>query len=192
MVAALSTLVRCLTIQALHYWINVVSLAWKKYTTGWRGTFNIIFRKSDCLISIPDENTFPVRNTSYNAPLTIKFQVSHPCVYFVKFHEILWGRCKYVPQWFSLWVMSDSATSWTAALQAPPSPGVCSDSCPLSWWCYITISSSAVPFSFWLWSFPASESFPISCLFTSGGQSLFFVTHPKYTVLFLTFYLKEV
>ena len=89
MVAALRALVRCLTVQALHYLINVVSLVGKKYTTGWRDTFNILFRKSDCLITIPDENTFPIRNTSYNAPLTIKFQVPHPCVYFVKLHEIL-------------------------------------------------------------------------------------------------------
>ena len=37
-----------------------------------------------------------------------------------------------------------------------PSPGACSNSCPLSWWCYLTISSSVVPFSFCLQSFPAS------------------------------------
>jgi len=38
-------------------------------------------------------------------------------------------------------------------------PWVCSDSCPLSWWCYLTISSSVTPFSFCLQSFPTSESF---------------------------------
>ena len=52
------------------------------------------------------------------------------------------------------------------------SPGVCSDSCPLSPWCYLTISSSATVFSFCLQSFPASESFPMSQFFTSGGQSV--------------------
>ena len=52
-----------------------------------------------------------------------------------------------------------------------PSPGVCSKSCPLSWWCHPTISSSVIPFSSWLLSFPASGSFPISRLFASGGQS---------------------
>ena len=51
------------------------------------------------------------------------------------------------------------------------SPEVCSNSCPLSWWCYITISSSAVPFSC-LQSFPASGSFPMSWLFTSSCQSI--------------------
>ena len=47
---------------------------------------------------------------------------------------------------------------------------MCSDSCPLSQWCYLTISSSATPFSFCLQSFPASGSFPMSELFTSGSQ----------------------
>ena len=53
-----------------------------------------------------------------------------------------------------------------------PSPGVCSTSCPLSWWCHPTISSSVVPFSFSPQSFPGSESFPMSQFFTSGGQSI--------------------
>ena len=52
------------------------------------------------------------------------------------------------------------------------SPGVCSDSCPLSWWYYLTVSSSATPFSFCLQSFPASGSFPISQLSSSRGQSI--------------------
>ena len=50
-----------------------------------------------------------------------------------------------------------------------PSPGVCPNPCPLSRWCHPTISSSVVPFSC-LQSFPASGSFPMSWLFTSGGQ----------------------
>ena len=51
------------------------------------------------------------------------------------------------------------------------SPRVCSDSCPLSWWCHPTISSSVDPFSSCPQSFPGSGSFPISHLFASGGQS---------------------
>ena len=51
-------------------------------------------------------------------------------------------------------------------------PRVCSNSCPLSWWCCLTISSSAALFSFCLQSFPASGSFPMSQLFASGGQSV--------------------
>ena len=52
-----------------------------------------------------------------------------------------------------------------------PTPGVCSDSCPSSQWCYPTISSSILPFSSCLQSFPASGSFPMSQFFTSGGYS---------------------
>ena len=67
------------------------------------------------------------------------------------------------------------ATPWTAARQASLpslSPGVCSDSCPLSQWCYLIISSSAAPVSSCPQSFPASRSFPVSQLFASGGQSI--------------------
>ena len=60
-----------------------------------------------------------------------------------------------------------------ARLLCPPlSPGVCSYSCPLSWWCYLTISSSAAPFTFYLQSFAASGSFSVSQLFASGAQSI--------------------
>ena len=52
------------------------------------------------------------------------------------------------------------------------SHGVCSNSCPLSWWCHPTTSFSVAPFSSCPLSFPASGSFPISWLYTSGGQSI--------------------
>ena len=54
----------------------------------------------------------------------------------------------------------------------PLSPRVCLNSCSLSQWCYLTILSSAAPFSFYLKYFSASGSFPISQLLTSGGQSI--------------------
>ena len=65
-------------------------------------------------------------------------------------------------------------TPWTAAIRPPcPSraPEVYSNSYPLSQWCHPTISSSVVPFSSCPQSFPASGSFPMSQLFTWGGQS---------------------
>ena len=71
--------------------------------------------------------------------------------------------------------MSDSL--WPHELQhirlpCPPlSPGVCSDSCPLNWWCYLTILSSATLLHLCLQSFPASGSFPMSLPCASGGQS---------------------
>ena len=72
--------------------------------------------------------------------------------------------------------MSDSLQSpglQHARLPCPsPTPRACSDSCPLSRWCHPTISSSVIPFSSCLQSFPASESFPVSQFFASGGQSI--------------------
>ena len=76
--------------------------------------------------------------------------------------------------YFSHSVMSDSATLRTVACQASlpsPTPRVYSNSCPLSQWCHPTISSSVVPFSSHLQSFPVSGSFQMSQLFASGGQS---------------------
>ena len=52
-----------------------------------------------------------------------------------------------------------------------PTPGVHSNSCPLSQWCHPAISSSVVLFSTCPQSLPASESFPMGQLFTSGGQT---------------------
>ena len=66
----------------------------------------------------------------------------------------------------ALWDHMDWSTPGFPVLQ---SPGVCSSSCPSSWWCHSTISSSVIPFSSCLPSFPASESFPMSRLFASGG-----------------------
>ena len=60
-----------------------------------------------------------------------------------------------------------------ARLPSPsPTPGAYSNSCPLSWWCHPTISSSVVPFTFCLQSFPAPGSFPMSQFFPPGGQSI--------------------
>ena len=54
----------------------------------------------------------------------------------------------------------------------PSSLSVCSNSCPWSQWCYLTLSSFAALFSSCLQSFPASGSFPMSQFFTSGGRSI--------------------
>jgi len=81
---------------------------------------------------------------------------------------------------FCHWVKSDSL--WANELQHtrlpchPLLPGVCSNSCPLSRWCYLTISSFATLFSFCLQSLSASESFPMSWLFASGGQIFIWIT----------------
>ena len=77
---------------------------------------------------------------------------------------------------FSHSVMSDSLQPYGLHHTRPPcpspTPGVCSNSCPSSQWCHPTISSSVVPFSSHLQSFPASGSFPMSQFFATGGQSI--------------------
>ena len=68
-------------------------------------------------------------------------------------------------------------TLWSCGLQhaklpfSSPFPRVCPSSCPFSWWCHSTISSSITLFTC-LQSSPASESFPMSQVFPSGGQSI--------------------
>ena len=77
---------------------------------------------------------------------------------------------------FSRSVVSDSLRPHGPQHARPPcpspTPGVYSNSCPSSRWCHPAISSSVVPFSFHLQSFPASGSFPMSHFFASGGQSI--------------------
>ena len=77
---------------------------------------------------------------------------------------------------FSCSVVSNSL--WPHGLQharppcPSPTPRVYSNSCPLSWWCHPTISSSVIPFSSCLQSFQTSGSFPVSQFFTSGGENI--------------------
>ena len=80
------------------------------------------------------------------------------------------------PFQFSHSVVSNSL--WLHGLQnarlpcPSQNPGVYSNSCPSSLWCHPTISSSVIPFSSHLQSFPASGPFPMSQFFTSGGQCI--------------------
>ena len=77
---------------------------------------------------------------------------------------------------FSCSVVSDSLWPHEPQYTRPPcpspTPGVHPNPCPLCWWCHPAISSSVVPFSSCPQSLPASGSFPMSQLSTSGGQSI--------------------
>ena len=77
---------------------------------------------------------------------------------------------------FSRSVVSDSLQPHESQRSRPPCPSptprVYSNSCPSSWWCHPAISSSVIPFSSCPQSLPASGSFPVSQLFTWGGQSI--------------------
>ena len=74
------------------------------------------------------------------------------------------------------WVVSDSlqphGVQHTRLPCPSPTPGAYSNTCPSSQWCHPTISSSVIPFSSRLQSFPASGSFPMSQFFEWGGQSI--------------------
>ena len=77
---------------------------------------------------------------------------------------------------FSCSVMSDSLRPHELQHARPPCPSltprVYSNSCPLSRWCHTTISSTVIPFSSHLQSFPASACFQMSQFFISGGRSI--------------------
>ena len=93
----------------------------------------------------------------------------------LKVHELLWSvDIIYSSVQFSRSVVSDSLRphelQHSRPLCSSPTPGVQSDSCPSSQWCHPAISSSVIPFSC-PQSLPASESFPMSQLFTWDSQS---------------------
>ena len=79
------------------------------------------------------------------------------------------GLISFRMDWLDLLAVQGTLKS---LLQCPsPTPGFYPDSCPSSWWCHPAISSSVIPFSSCPQCLPASESFPVSQLFVSGGQS---------------------
>ena len=90
------------------------------------------------------------------------------CVY-IYTHKMEYSCCSVTKSYLTL---PPVALQHSRLLCLPLSPRVCSISCTLSQWCYLTISSSATTLSFCLQSFPASGSFPMSLLFPSGGQNI--------------------
>ena len=97
---------------------------------------------------------------------------------------------------FSHSVVSDSLwPHWLQDARPPcpsPIPGVYSNSCPLSRWCHPAISSSVIPFSSRLQSFPASDSFQMSQLFASGDQSIeALASHQSFQWIFRIDFLQD-
>ena len=84
--------------------------------------------------------------------------------------------CVFSSVQFSRSIVSDSLRPHESKHARPPcpspTPGLHPNSCPLSQWCHPATSSSIVPFSSCPQPLPASGSFPMSQLFTSGGQSI--------------------
>ena len=102
--------------------------------------------------------TFKIFFSIYHWPMSIFFKIQFSSVQFS--HSVVYD---------SLWPHGQQHTRLPCPL---PTPGVYSNSYPLSQWCHPTVSSSIVPFSSCLQSFPASGSFQMRQFFTSGGQSI--------------------
>ena len=106
------------------------------------------------------------------SPLHLHFQTHLPTMVIIAWS----GGVGVFSVQFSHLVMSDSLRPHESQHARPPCPSptprVYLNSCPLSWWCHPTISSSVIAFSSQLRSFPTSGSFPMSQLFASGGQSI--------------------
>ena len=71
-----------------------------------------------------------------------------------------------------VWLFSTHGLQHAKLLYPSSTPETYSNSCPFSWWCHPTISSSVIPFSSCLQSFPASGTSPVSKFFPSGGQRI--------------------
>ena len=95
---------------------------------------------------------------------------------FIQFSVDRYSYVQFSSVQFSHSVVSDSLRPHGLQHIRPPCPSptprVYSNSCPLSRWCHPAISSSVIPFSSCLQSFPASGSFSVSQFFESGGQSI--------------------
>ena len=115
-----------------------------------RGYWPIIFFSCAFLVWFWFQVTLASVNMFRSISPLLLFQFSSVASNFLRPHGLQHGR--------------PPCPSWT--------PGVYSNSCPLSWWYIPTISSSVIPFSSYLQWFPASGSFQMSQFFASGGQSI--------------------
>ena len=125
------------------------------------------------VLCIPmDTKILKCSSLSYTIAWYLHVTYTHPPVYLKSPPDYL--QCLSSVQ-FSRSVMSDSLrpheSQHTRPPRSSPTPGVYSNSCPLSQWCHPAISSSVIPFSSCPQSLPASGSFPMSQLFPWGGQS---------------------
>ena len=102
-------------------------------------------------------------SSSHQVAKVLEFQLQHIYIYISSVQ-------------FSHSVVSNSLRTHGLQHTRPPcpspTPGPYSNSCPLSRWCHPTISSSVVPYSSCFQSFPASGSFPMKQIFSSGGQNI--------------------
>ena len=124
--------------------------------------------KSLCIIWLKAFYSRRANNASWQTPVKGVFKLEDvlPNIYIHSFNNSSVQSFSHVQILATPWLQH-------ARLLCPsPAPVDCSNSCPSSWWCHPTISSSVVCFSFCLRSFPVSGSFQISQFFASGGQNI--------------------
>ena len=117
-------------------------------------------------------SSFPIKLENCQVFVWPKVFLTTKYTYIEEYQSIIWVSSAH----FSCSVVSDSLQPQGlqhARLSCPsPTPGACSNSCLLSRWCHQPISSSVIPYSSCLHSFPASGSFPMSQFFASRAQSI--------------------
>ena len=105
-------------------------------------------------------------------PRLVTFSLSLSLSLFLSLSLADLALSRLVSRVFSLSLTNTTYPEGTPWILPRLDPGTCSNSCPLSWWCHPAISSSVIPFSSYLQSFPASGSFSVSQFFASGGQCI--------------------
>ena len=125
----------------------------------------------DCFI----QNALLVNGVIFPHVTTVNFHM-YMIAFICLFTQLLPKYFRTPAVQFSRSVVSNSLQPHESQHARPPcsssAPGVQSDSRPSSQWCHPAISSSVIPFSSQLWSFPASRSFQMGWFFASGGQSI--------------------
>ena len=119
-----------------------------------------------------------VLRRSYIIVLLVRFEISMKLMHVISSVQSLsiTSQCSYFRVFSSVTqlclTLRPHGLQHARILCPSPTPGACSDSCPLNHWCCPTISSSVVPFSSRFQSFPASQYFSMSQFFASGSQSI--------------------
>ena len=146
-----------------------------QYYTVFIYTISLYYLFTSCIIYI---NTVAIDGT-YLTNIKCKNAVDVTCIMNArrkKWKDDVKKKFTFISAQFSCSVVSDSLwlheTQHARPPYPSPTPGVYPNSCPLSQWCHLTISSSVIPFSSCLQSFPTSGSFQMSQLFALGGQSI--------------------
>ena len=152
---------------------------WSASCTGARRKYRYLWSSAFCKREMREQQWGLTSRTETDGAASIRKYLSNVLSHIVictQDRQLYWLSTANVYQFGS--VAQSCLTLWLHGLQharfpcPSPTPGACSNSCPSSQWYHPTISSSVIPFSSCLQSFPASGSFQMSQFYISGGQSI--------------------